>query len=360
MLAAAQNPCAFPQGESDPVLAAYLGARSPAEIDAQLARLLTIQADPLIAAILRARQTSGGSVDASSDAEDTASATRERLIGQLGALRDEARAPIRDFRAYVATTTYTVWAESLRARHPQRALFLNRLRYLLENRTAQKGFAIWQDAGGTKWCGLSSWGERPGQRSPKYEWLIVDPVAAAREAVGGVDPARLILADVVARVFRWLGGPMELRDLTNALVELPGVVKTPEILPNEQTSAIDPRQSPAEDLIWKEYLGWLWRELNELSERQRRAFLFHSEVLREFELLGIASIRSIAGALLLSAQELAELWNRIPLDDLTIAPMLGCTRQQVINLRRVARDNLSEAWRAWRFGAGNIPPQSSS
>ena len=59
-------------------------------------------------------------------------------------------------------------------------------------------------------------------------------------------------------------------------------------------AAIDPRLSPLEDAVWKEYLTWLWNEIGTLSARQRRAFLLHSEVLREFELLGVASIRSIA------------------------------------------------------------------
>jgi hypothetical protein len=34
----------------------------------------------------------------------------------------------------------------------------------------------------------------------------------------------------------------------------------------------------------------------------------------------------------------------LPLDDLAIAGELNCTRQQVINLRRIARDSLSRAW----------------
>ena len=68
------------------------------------------------------------------------------------------------------------------------------------------------------------------------------------------------------------------------------------------------------------------------------------------ELLGIASIRSIAIALDFAPERLAELWNETPLDDLTIAKMLDCTRQQVINLRRVARDKLGEAWRSWNLG----------
>lgn len=358
MLAVSENEA--PAGEPcDPVLASYLAAQSPAEIETQLTHLLQREAAPLIAAILQTRQSRSAS-DLASEVEDIASATRERILSQLSSLREATRAPIRDFRAYVASATYTAWAETLRARHPQRALFLNRLRFLLENRTAQKGFALWPDADGAKWCGLGSWPQRAGQRSPRFEWLLVDPAAAVRDAVAGCDPGQFLLPDLVARVLRWLGGPIELRELTNALVAVPGVVQTPAPLPNESAVTIDPRHSPAEELIWKEYLRWLWREIGQLSERQRRAFLFHSEIVRELELLGVASIRSIANALTMPAQELAALWNRIPLDDLTIAQMLNCTRQQVINLRRVARDKLSEAWRHWQLGAGNKGEKSPS
>ena len=44
---------------------------------------------------------------------------------------------------------------------------------------------------------------------------------------------------------------------------------------------------------------------------------------------------------------MARLWNQIPIEDLVIADLLGKPRQQVINLRRVARDRLGAAWKEW-------------
>jgi hypothetical protein len=41
------------------------------------------------------------------------------------------------------------------------------------------------------------------------------------------------------------------------------------------------------------------------------------------------------------AQEFAKLWNNLPLEDTTIAQNLGVTRQQVINLRKSARERLA-------------------
>ena len=57
--------------------------------------------------------------------------------------------------------------------------------------------------------------------------------------------------------------------------------------------------------------------------------------------LRIAGIRRIAATLEMPLERLLELWNELPLPDLKIGAMLGRTRQQVINLRKSARERLS-------------------
>ena len=57
--------------------------------------------------------------------------------------------------------------------------------------------------------------------------------------------------------------------------------------------------------------------------------------------LGVASFREVAAALEMTPQELAEVWNRLPLEDREIAARLGVDRQQVINLRSTARERLA-------------------
>jgi DNA-binding CsgD family transcriptional regulator len=64
-----------------------------------------------------------------------------------------------------------------------------------------------------------------------------------------------------------------------------------------------------------------------------------------FPYRGIASIRQIADALEISIEEFARMWNELPLDDATIADRLGITRQQVINLRKAARERLARNMR---------------
>jgi hypothetical protein len=72
----------------------------------------------------------------------------------------------------------------------------------------------------------------------------------------------------------------------------------------------------------------------------------------------VASLRHIAEALEIGVQELAAMSHDLPLDDATIAMKLGSTRQQVVNLRKAARERLARriasrsAARARREGSG--------
>src|SRR5204863_5662800 len=97
----------------------------------------------------------------------------------------------------------------------------------------------------------------------------------------------------------------------------------------------------------KQWIRHLWQEVCCLPIAQRQALLLNlreeagGSALMLVPMSGVASIREIAQALAMTATELAELWNKLPIDDLTIAQRLGLTRQQVINLRKSARARLT-------------------
>jgi DNA-directed RNA polymerase specialized sigma24 family protein len=109
----------------------------------------------------------------------------------------------------------------------------------------------------------------------------------------------------------------------------------------------DPRPDAAWRLSTKATLSALWREVGELPPRQRAALLLSlrdeqgGTALLLFPVTGTATIRQIAEALHLGPERFAELWNALPLDDRRIAELLGVTRQQVINLRKAARERLT-------------------
>jgi RNA polymerase sigma factor (sigma-70 family) len=101
----------------------------------------------------------------------------------------------------------------------------------------------------------------------------------------------------------------------------------------------------------------LWYEIRQLPPRQAAALILN---LRDAEgegaiallpLTGTATMREIAQTLEMPAAALAELWNRLPLDDATIARQLGVPRQQVINLRQSARKRLARRLRMRKQGA---------
>ncbi|HEX8409823.1 MAG TPA: hypothetical protein VF883_13260, partial [Thermoanaerobaculia bacterium] len=104
---------------------------------------------------------------------------------------------------------------------------------------------------------------------------------------------------------------------------------------------------PTGSLEATQFLTVLWQEIRLLPLPQRTALLLQARdsggesVTCLLPLAGIAGIDAIAEALEMAAESFVELWPRLPLDDRTIAGILGVTRQQVINLRQAARNRLS-------------------
>jgi hypothetical protein len=94
------------------------------------------------------------------------------------------------------------------------------------------------------------------------------------------------------------------------------------------------------------YLEKLWTEVCELPVWQRAALLLNlrdaqgGSAIFFIPHLGIASQKQIAEILELRDEEFSTIWDDLPLDDARIAQMLGITRQQVINLRKTARERL--------------------
>jgi hypothetical protein len=95
------------------------------------------------------------------------------------------------------------------------------------------------------------------------------------------------------------------------------------------------------------YLRRLWDEISQLPPRQRAALLLNLRdesgrgVVDLWMIVGIATVEAVASVLGTTVAEFAALWSELPLDDNRIAALLGLTRQQVINLRKSARERLT-------------------
>jgi predicted DNA-binding protein (UPF0251 family) len=228
-----------------------------------------------------------------------------RLVARLR-MADGGRAEqIENLADYAAVVTYRAHADHLRRLFPGRAKLKDHLRYVFARDARFQ---------------TESAGER----------MICRLVPAAAGSVAGNQAAEILAAH---------GGAMEVDALVDVLV----------------ASRIGPTPPPVADdsppihlrVEHLQLVARVWKEIGELPVRQRIALLLNlldvdgDPVVFLFPVTGVATMRQIAEAVEMKAEEFAALWNRLPLEDAEIALLLGVTRQQVINLRKSARERLT-------------------
>jgi hypothetical protein len=364
-----------PRRETDPVLQPFLRAEDPAQAARHLEALVA-QAEPVINGVirrkLRARPGADGRVETreSQAAEDVRGEVVLSLLERLNGLRasregEHTDETIGSFRSFVAVTAYRACDTHLRKQYPRRTGLKSKLAYLLGKRTSQQGFALWQAPDGERWCGFEAWreGGKPLVRSREHARLVENPAAFTREALPGEDPAHVNPAVLLAALFNRVGGPIELDDLVTVLAELWGVKDTPlkEAAPGDEEAdpvgrVADPAADVATETEQRAYLRYLWSEVRQLPPRQCAALLLNLRdaegrgVIALLPLRGVATLREMAAAMEMPAERFAALWNDLPIEDNAIAELLGVTRQQVINLRKVARERLGRRMRAFEGG----------
>ena len=114
-------------------------------------------------------------------------------------------------------------------------------------------------------------------------------------------------------------------------------------------------RQPPSTLEQRTYLQRLWKEICELPLRQRMVLLLNpkdaygSSQLEMLPFTGVATIRQIARVLEFDEEEFATLWYELPIEDAQIAKRLDLTRQQVINLRKAARQRLARRMKESAF-----------
>lgn len=313
---------------ADPILLPLLQASDVESRQRQFERLLVEQATPTIESVL-ARFTRSGHAFQRDEAQDLHNTVVVRVLRKLNDL-DEAA--ISDFDAYVATLAYNTVYDWMRRRFPERTRLKNRLRYLLLH-DAQ--FALWSGAG-TSLCGLASW----RGRTDILEQLSIDPDTASRRMRDAAQPR-----ESVAAILERAGQPLALDTLVDVAADLWGIVESRIQSSAENLSEHTP--NPAAHYERRQSLHKLWEEIRLLPLNQRIALLLN---LRDsngvnaaalFVFVGIARYEQVAEVIGMTSEELDALWESLPLDDLTIAARLNLTRQQIINLRRSARDRLT-------------------
>lgn len=348
----------------DPLLLPFLRATEE-ESHRHLDRLLK-DADPVIRLILRRNLRavpSGNRANPNSqEAEDVHSDAVLQLVTRLREARLRPQgAVIHDFHGFTATVTARCCASYLRKKYPQRASLKNQLSYLLNQKTGQGGFAIWEGRNGESLCGFAAWQGRDASRGKRYQQLLDHPQRVAEAALPREDVTRLNPAVLIAALFNWAGEPILLNDLVQVVGVLWGKEDAPPSFnePDEERDADPYSRVPdsgadlSDRVIQRAVLEQLWSEVRQLSSRQCAALLLNLKdaqggaVIDLLPQEGIATLRQIAELIALPAEQFAALWKNLPIDDEAIAGLIGATRQQVINLRKSARERLARRMKAF-------------
>ena len=324
----------------DPSLLPFLDASNAREEAAALARLNAEQIEPTI------RRGLGYKLGSSrQEHEELYNDIQLRLLKRLRALKqDPAGNQIVNLRGYVATVTRNTCDEYLRQRYPLRRSLKDKIRRRL---LSHAEFALWEDREHDWLAGLSYWQEL--DHKPKEEHRELQE--RLKTELQWVDVHRLDLDDLLTTIFRVARGPIDLDELTQLIAGLWRVEDHPaESLDAVTNAALEEQPgadvNPATIIERRQSLQMLWREICQLPRRQRVALLLNLRnpnginVITLLPATGVATFEEIAQTLEIPVHEFEQLWAQLPVDDLYLADYLGATRQQVINLRKTARERL--------------------
>jgi hypothetical protein len=306
----------------DPLLDPFLSASDERTADQRLGDLLQQHAAPLVRRIVAGRLG-----QATADIDDVSAQVLLQLMVRLRQARaDAAVGAIGVFASYVATTARHGCDQYLRSQSPLRWRLRSRILYVLAH---DPRVAAWRAADGAWICGQSEWrGQPPTGSAPAPAQLADIPAGQLRP--------------LLLRICALAGGPIDLPVIVELAAASWNIPRRPLVDEIDVEALSDPgRRADAalEQLAW---LTGVWAQIRALPLRQRHALLLNlrDDALSLFLTSGVASLRDIAAVLEMPVEALAELWNALPLADTLIAARLGCTRQQVINLRMSARKRL--------------------
>lgn len=336
----------------DPSLLPFLAANDAFEEAAALARLNAEEIEPVIRRGVgyKLRLQSGRNLQRP-EFDEIYNDIQLRLLRRLHALKqDPAHNQIVNLRGYVATVTRNTCDEYLRHRYPFRRSLKDKIRRHLLNYTE---FALWEDTESNWLAGLSGWKSVDHARKDKLWTTSGELNERLKRQWQTVDVHRLQLHDLLMSIFDVAQTPLDLDELTELVAGLWGIEDHPAEPLSENTGALLDEQhsgdiNPATIIERRESLQLLWREISQLPRRQRVALLLNLRnphgvnIISLLPATGIATFEQIAQILEIPVAEFEQLWADLPLDDLRIAAYVGATRQQIINLRKTARERLQK------------------
>ncbi|HEU4386152.1 MAG TPA: hypothetical protein VFV34_00035, partial [Blastocatellia bacterium] len=343
----------------DPLLQDYVRSIDDRETAIHLSTLISQHAEPIIRRTIRHKlNLAFDNTESVTDRQELEDLHGDAILEVFSVLRElkhgRRRKNIRDFRGYVATIGYRVCSTYLRKKRPQRASLKDRVRYLLSNRV---DLAVWKNESEEWLCGRASWRDH-GDQSVVHHLPDCSEVLEERNQIH-VGADKFDLEELIGDVFSRTGKPVLLDALIAFLVQASG---TRDELNEQLDEGLETQLAYGADvsteLEQRLYLERVWVEIAQLPVKQRTALLLNltdrsgNGVIALLPGVGIASFREIAATLEMTAEQLAAVWGDLPLSDAAIAQRLEVTRQQVINLRKSARQRLMRRTRDFAQGAG--------
>ena len=316
--------------------------------DEILSQLITTHAEPVIKGIIRFKLRLNSYRETQrAEADDIQQEVVLQLLAQLQRFRKlPAAHPISDVRGMAAVIAHRTCARWMRRQFPERHALKNRLHYLL---TRQRGVALWDEDGKTV-AGFSAWQQEKKSMKAARHLADVEGLPNHLRTLKSDKPQEL--ADAIAKILNHVGGPVDFDELVSSVAAIQGISDQPieSLAEDEDAGALMPA-APEPDQAWRMekrmFLQRLWEELQQLPLNQRSALLLNLKdpsgfgCITLFPATGVASVRELASALEIGAEQFAEVWNDLPLEDSKIAELLGLTRQQVINARKSGRERLA-------------------
>jgi DNA-directed RNA polymerase specialized sigma24 family protein len=331
----------------DPLLEPLLLIQDSEQADSFLTQLITTHLDSIIQGVIHHKLHLYSNANSQQhEADDIRQEVVLQLLAELQKFRSHPEThSIRDVRGLTAVITYRTCSRWMRRQFPERHALKNRLYYLM---TRQRGFALWPAQNGKLVAGFASWrGQNSSATKPLRELISADEKLQTRVRSTGIEGKQAGWSEVLAAIFEQAGTPIDFDDLVSALSSLLYIRNQPL----ESTDESETRTAVTTDTAWqiekRIFLQRLWEEVAQLPLNQRAALLLNLKdaegrgCIGLFPAAGIATVRELAETIGMEAVEFAELWNRLPLDDMTIAQRLGLARQQVINARKSARERLA-------------------
>src|SRR5215475_9734384 len=341
----------------DSTLLAFLRTTDSDERERLLSKLILEQAAPSVRQVLAYRLKlyigKGGRNPANPDAEDLYHDVIAKLVNILNEFHERREnVDIKDFRQYATRVAVNACNDYLRSKYRERTRLKDKVRDTLER---HQDFDVWRSEQGETVCGFAAWRTvmKPCLFYERVRKLDEQPELIKQEMFPRIDSQKIPLTNAIAGVFDWVGCPIELESLVNAISLLLDVKERQFEPLDEDNGLLTPAasgSSPRYDEILEERVALqkLWDEVCRMPANQRETFIFSFANSKGDDLLsllfdaGVSTPSQMAEELDLSLDRLIMIWKEMPMRSVDIAVLLGVERQQVNKWRHRAMKQIEK------------------